>query len=527
MNLGDSPTIIGIVVLYFIVLLLIAAWARKAGTDVAGYYVAGKKLPSWVIGFSHNTTGESAWLLLGLTGMAYAVGIHALWVVFGEVIGVALAWVLVARPFKEYTDRYDSITVPDFLEDRFKDRTNTLRWISAFIIFSMGAFYVAAQLTASGKAFEEFLGTSYQVGVLLGAAVILYYTTVGGFKAVAYADLLNGILMFGCLLTLPIVGIIAAGGWSEMWATLNAQDPALLDIFGGLGLGYPAVAAILSFVGIGFAFLGSPQLVTRFISGRDRQSVTDASLIAVSVIVVFGLGAVFTGIAGRALFPGLADPETIYPVLGSALFPAVFTGLFLVVLLAAMMSTTDSLLILVSSAVIRDVVQKVFNVDYSERTLSRLGKAVTVVLGVAALLLALQEARVIFWFVLFAWSGMASAFTPVILCALFWKRTTRAGAIAGMSAGFLTTVIWVMWIREHFFDLYEMIPGFAMGFAATIVVSLFTEPPEGADEDFEAVQRVVGSPFRATTMRDQVVASSSPVATDGTPSVAREGDRDS
>jgi sodium/proline symporter len=491
-----SGMVIGVVAGYFLVLLAIGMWSRKESVDVAGYYVAGKKLPSWVIAFSSNATGESAWLLLGLTGMAYLVGIHALWVVLGEVLGVTLAWVLVARPFKEYTDRFNSITVPDYLEDRFQDRTHVLRWLSAIIIFSMAAFYVAAQLTASGKAFESFMGTSYETGVVIGAVIVLYYTTVGGFKAVAYADLLNGTLMVLCLLVLPVVGVMAAGGWTEMWSTLGAADRTLLEPLGGLGWSYVGMAAVLGFLGIGLAFLGSPQLLTRFISGRDQESVTNASLIAVVCIIVFGLGAVFTGIAGRAVFPGLTDPETIYPLMGRELFPAVFTGVFLVVVLAAMMSTVDSLLILASSAVIRDVVQRIYDPDLTERMLSALGKAVTVVLGLGALALAIQEVRVIFWFVLFAWSGLASAFTPVILCSLFWRRTTRAGAIAGMSAGFLSTIVWVLWLKPHFFDLYEMIPGFVMGFAFTIGVSLFTEVPVGAEEDFEAVRRAVGPAFR-------------------------------
>jgi len=495
MNFAEgSATVIAIVVAYFLVLLAIGWWSRKASMDVEGYYVAGKKLPSWVIAFSSNTTGESAWLLLGLTGMAYLVGIHALWVVLGEVVGVALAWVWVAKPFKEYTDRYNSITIPDYLEDRFLDRTNKLRLISAFIILSMTAFYVAAQLTASGKAFESFLGLNYETGVVLGAVIILYYTTVGGFKAVAYADLLNGLLMVLCLLALPVAGIIAAGGWTTMWETLAIQDPDLLKTFSGMEWSYAGFAAVLSFLGIGLAFLGSPQLLTRFISAKDQKSITDGSVIAVVCIIIFGLGAVFAGIAGRALFPGLEDPETIYPVMSSELFPAIFTGVFLVIVLAAMMSTVDSLLILASSAVIRDVVQKIYNPGYSQRLYSLLGKGVTVVLGLGALILAIQEVRVIFWFVLFAWSGLASAFTPVILCSLFWKRTSREGAIAGMVAGFGTTILWVLWLKPHFFDLYEMIPGFLAGFAATIVVSLLTAPPEGSDKIFEDVKKVLRKP---------------------------------
>ncbi len=496
-DLGANGTIIGVLVFYFAVLIGIGWWASRDSGSVAGFYVAGKKLPSWVIAFSSNTTGESGWLLLGLTGMGYLVGFHALWIVLGEVIGVALAWSMVARPFKEFTDRYDAITVPDYLADRFADKAHTIRIVSAAIIFSMVAAYTAAQLTASGKAFSSFLGTSYEGGVLIGAGVILLYTSIGGFKAVAYSDVLQGVLMFLCLLVLPIVGIWHAGGWGALMADIGAADPALLRPMGEHGLSVTGVMSALSFAGIGLAFLGAPQLLTRFMAARGRGQILEGGVIAVFCIIVFDIGAVLTGVAGRALFPGLADHETILPVMSTELFPAIVAGVILVVVLAAIMSTVDSLLILASSAVVRDVFQKVFKPDFSDRQLSLIGRCLTVVIGAGGLAVALPESRMIFWFVLFAWSGLASAFTPVVLCSLFWRRTTRAGAIWGMIAGFLTAVLWVWAVKEHFYDLYEMIPGFAAGFIVTIGVSLFTEPPPGADAELDDVKRVVGGPFSA------------------------------
>ena len=490
-----SATIISVLVVYLVVLLIIGYWGGKESGDVEGYYVAHKRLPAWVIAFSTNTTGESAWLILGLTGMGYLIGAHAFWVIFGEVLGVTLAWVLVARPFKEYTDRFNAITVPDYLENRFHDHTHILRILSAIIIFSMAAFYIAAQVTASGKAFESFVGISYEMGAIIGAVIILYYTTVGGFKAVAYSDLLQGVLMVGCLFVLPIVGIVAAGGWSEMMSGLNAINPTLLKPMGEHGISGMGIASALGFIAIGFAFLGSPQLLIRFISAKSTDSITNGSIISVICAIVFDIGAIFSGMAGRVLFPALEDPETIYPLMSAELFPAAFTGIFLVVVLAAIMSTADSLLILASSAVVRDVIQKVFRPAWSENTFSHWGKGVTVALGIIALALALPEVRVIFWFVLFAWSGLA-CFTPVVLCSLFWKGTTLAGAIAGLVAGFGTTVLWVLVFKERFYDLYEMIPGFAMGFLATYVVSLFTRKPPNADEEFHEVHRTVGTPFR-------------------------------
>ncbi len=494
-------TIIAVLVVYLLILLGIGAWGSRESKSVKGYYVAGKKLPSWVIAFSSNATGESAWLLLGLTGMGYAVGIHALWIVVGEALGVACAWAFVARPFKEYTDRYDSITVPDYLTARFRDTRHVFRILSAVIVLSMVTAYTAAQLTAAGKAFGSFLEVGYATGVLIGAAVILYYTTVGGFKAVAYSDVLQGVLMLGCLLALPVAGILAAGGWMPVMEALRIEDPNLLRPMGSFGLTLPGVISAVGFVGIGLAFLGSPQLLTRFISARSKRDIVGGSFIAVICIIGFDVGAIFSGMAGRVLFSGLADPETVLPVMSAALFPALVTGVFLVVVLAAIMSTVDSLLILASSVVVKDVIQEIFNPKVSERTLSFYGKLVTVVIGTLAVAAALTEPRIIFYFVLFAWSGIGCAFTPVVLCSLFWKRTTRAGAIAGMITGFVTTVAWTLLFKERFFDLYEMIPGFFAGLAATVAVSLATEPPDGAEDEFDEIRRSVGHPFRRSPGR--------------------------
>ena len=486
-----SIAILVVLVLYLVLLLIIGAWGGRDSGSISEYYLAGKKLPSWVMAFSTNATGESAALLLGLTGMGYLIGIHALWIVLGEVVGITLAWVLVALPYKEYTDRYESVTVPDYLEARFRDSQHWIRMISVVIILSMSIAYVAAQLTASGKVFGSFLGTSYTAGVLIGTAVILYYTSVGGFKAVAYSDVLQGVLMFAGLLVLPIVGISAAGGWTNLMSQLQSIDSNLLRPMGQYGFSVPGVISVVSFMAIGLGFLGSPQLLTRFMSARNKNEIVDASLISVICIMVFDSGAVCAGMAGRALFPNLGDPELILPTMSAELFPGIFTGLFLGIVLAAIMSTVDSLLLLASSAVVRDLVQETFRSELSERRLALLGKIVTLVIGAGALVLALGEVRVIFWFALFAWAGLASAFGPVVLCSLFWKRTTRAGVIAGMLAVFLSTVLWLVLFQEV--GLYEMLPGFLVGFLFTIGVSLFTEAPEGAAEEHEKVWRVVGN----------------------------------
>ncbi|HLV01271.1 MAG TPA: sodium/proline symporter [Acidobacteriota bacterium] len=482
-------TIIIILLVYLAILISIGIWGSRQSRNVSDYYVAGKQLPSWVIAFSTNATGESAWLLLGLTGMAYLVGFHAIWVALGEILGVALSWALVAPPFREYTGRFNSITVPDYLEARFQDSRHLIRLIAAAIIFTMVTAYMAAQLTAAGKAFNSFAGLNYTTGILIGTAVILFYTSVGGFKAVAYADVLQGVLMFLSMILIPVVGIMAIGGWTPLMEALGRSDPSLLWPMGGYGVSLEGVMSALGFVGIGLAFLGAPQLLVRYISARGQKEIVRGSLMAVLIIIVFDFGAIFTGLAGRALFPLLDDPETIMPTMSTQLFPASFTGIFLAVVLAAIISTVDSLLILASSTIVRDVIQRIYRPTLSDVRASRIGKITTLVIGLGAFGLALTEVRMIFWFVLFAWSGLGVAFGPPILCSLFWSRTTLKGALAGMLSGFLVTVIWVLFLKESFFGLYEMIPGFLVGLAVTIGVSLCTRPPEGAEREWQAVYK--------------------------------------
>ncbi len=477
--------------LYMLVLLGLGLWSRRTGRTLEGYYVADRKLPSWVIAFSSNATGESGWLLLGLTGMGWAVGFHALWVVVGEVLGVALAWAFVAGPFKEYTDRYHAITVPDYLEERFRDGAQILRKLSLVIILSMVTVYCCAQLVATGKAFSSFLGFSYAGSVLLGGAVTVCYTAVGGFKAVAYSDLVQGLLMVAGLVLLPVVGFAAAGGWSEALGTLRETDPNLLRAMGEHGATWTGVLSAASFAAIGIAFLGVPQLLTRFMSAASGGEIRRGGPIAVGCMILFDLGAVLTGVAGRALFPALDDQETVMPMMSAELFPALFTGIFLVIVLGAIMSTVDSLLILASSAVVRDLAQQILGAAGGSAGLARLGRWVTVVVGLVALPFALAEPRALFWFILFAWSGLGGAFAPVILCSLFWKRTTLAGAVAGMATGFVVTVAWVLLLKASYHDLYELVPGFLAGIAATVGVSLLSRPPEGAAEEFQDVHATV------------------------------------
>ena len=468
-------SIISIVfVIYLAVLVGLALWSRQETHTMSGYFIAGKKRPPWVVAFSTNATGESGWLLLGLTGMGYAVGVQAFWVVAGEVVGIALAWLFLSRRIKRLSDQSDSITVPDVLAARFGDHTHVLRKISVLIILVMVGAYVAAQMVATGKAFDGFTDMNYSTGVLVGAAVIILYTLVGGYKAVAWTDLIQGILMLLGLIIVPLIAIDAAGGWSAVLADLGGQDPGLLTPWGPDGKSTAALVGILSFLAVGLPFMGVPQLMVRFMSARSEESLVPAMVISVIVILLFDLGAVLTGMAGRALFPGLEDPESILPLISTTMLHPVLGGIMMVVVLAAIMSTVDSLLILASSAVVRDYWQQIRGSTLSDRALANRGKLVTVVIGVIGIAFALHQTPMIFWFVLFAWSGLGAAFGTVLLCALWYPGTNLAGAVAGMLGGFITTVVWVLWLKSGVYDLLEVIPGFIVGFALTIIISRVT-----------------------------------------------------
>ncbi len=467
--------IVVVLIVYLGLLAAFAAWSRRETGTLSGFYLAGKKLPFWVVAFSTNATGESGWLLLGLTGMGYAVGAQAYWVVVGEIVGIALSWGLISRRLKRLSDDHDSITVPDVLAAKFEDKGHLIRAIAVIIILTMVTTYMTAQMVASGKALGTFMGMDYGTGVVVGGAIIIAYTFIGGYKAVSYTDVLQGVLMLVGLIIVPVAAIYAGGGWGSISSNLTAQDPDFTNMFALTDSGgIKGWVAVVSFMAIGLPFLGVPQLLVRYMSARDGNELRKARIVSVLVLLVFTFGAVTAGIAGRALFPGLEDQETIFPTLANQLFPPVIAGVLMVIVLSAIMSTADSLLLLASSAVVRDTMQKILGSTKSDHQLAGYGKIVTILIGILAIALAIPEAKFIFWFVLFAWSGLGAAFGPVVICLLYYKKTTREGIIAGMLGGFLTSVVWVLLFKEQAYGLYEAVPGFIVGMVLTYAVSVMT-----------------------------------------------------
>lgn len=468
-----SP-VIAVMIVYLGLLAGFAIWSRRETQTLKGFYLAGKKLPGWVVAFSTNATGESGWLLLGLTGMGWAAGMQAYWVVVGEILGIAASWWVVSRRLKRMSDDTDSITVPDVLASKFADRWHLVRVVAVVIILTMVTIYVTAQMSASGKAFDGFVGIPYKWGVVIGALIIISYTFVGGHKAVSYTDVLQGLLMLSGLIFVPIVAIDAAGGWDAIMANLAAQDPDLIDMNATFRDGISGWVAVISFVAIGLPFLGVPQLLVRYMSTRDDNELKKARWISLVVLFIFTFGAVTAGIAGRALFPELDDQELVFTRLAGELFNPFITGVLLVIVLSAIMSTADSLLLLASSAVVRDTVQHIIGSKKSDHQLAVYGKIATIAIGLIGIAVAVPEVKFIFDFVLYAWSGLGAAFGPTVICLLYYRKTTWAGVLAGMIAGFATSIIWVDVFKAQTYGLYEAIPGFIAGFVVTLGVSVLT-----------------------------------------------------
>jgi len=485
---------------YLLVLLLIGVVASRRMKDIEDYFAAGKGLGFWAVAFSARATGESAWLLIGLTGMGAAVGVKAFWVV------------LVCRPFKRLTDRYESITVPDYLEDRFRDRSHLLRIISALALVVFVTIYVSAQIDATGKAFESFLGWDYYVGIAVGFAVVLVYIVAGGFLAVAWSDVFQGSLMFLGLVGLPLVGLVSIGGFAPMADALAAIDPGLLSLAGPGGWSVEAVVSIISLSLIGLGFLGSPQIFVRFIALKDEGEIRKGATVAIVFTVLSDAGAVLIGMLGRAILTGPDQPlevlgtggEDVLPMAVEHLLPLLLVGLFVAIVLSAIMSTVDSLLVLAGSALARDLHQKVQRPDLPDDQLVGKSRAATFLLAMVALLIAVGVAiitpdRTVFWFVIFGWSGISATFCPTMILSLFWARMTRRGAIAAMVFGFLAVPLFkfgapaLPGVGGFFETLGELPPAFLLSMLAGVGFSLTDEAGARRLAELEGELRDAGS----------------------------------
>lgn len=474
-------------IIYLVGMLGIGIAAYKMTSDLSDYVLGGRRLGPGVAALSAGASDMSSWLLLGLPGAVYASGgMNQIWIAVGLAIGAYLNWQFVAKRLRSYTEvANDSITIPDFFENRFKDGSKLLRVISALVILLFFTFYTSSGMVGGAKLFEASFGLSYTQALWIGAIVIISYTFLGGFLAVSWTDFIQGILMFLALIIVPIVAVNKLGGWGETVNSVGEIDPIYLDAFSGM-----SALAIISLLAWGLGYFGQPHILTRFMALRSKKDVPKARMIG-TVWMVFALfGAIFTGFAGIAYFADapIADGEQVFIMFTQVLFDPWVSGILLAAILAAIMSTIDSQLLVSSSAVAEDFYKAILRKEASEKELVWVGRISVAAIALIAILLASNPDSSVLDLVSYAWAGFGAAFGPVIILSLFWKRMNRWGALAGMIVGAVTVVVWKQLTTSGAisFSLYEIVPGFILAWIAVLVVSLATgAPSKEIEEEFE------------------------------------------
>jgi len=468
-----DPVLIGFLA-YLVILMVKGSLTFKYNKTIADFVLAGRRLGPWLVSFSERASGESAWLLIGLPGLALASGFNAIWPAIGCVTGILFSWMFISRRLRMQTEKHNALTIPDLFENRFSDTSHLLRIVSTVIIIFFFTIYVSAQFLAAGKVLNTIFGISKLEGMMVGAFIIVIYTIMGGFFAVAWTDLLQGAIMVFTLVLLPIVGLIELGGVEKLSDAIKDIDPNLLLVGGGKQ-GLPMIASILGGLGIGLGYMGQPHLVTRFMAIKDPQKLRQGTLIAICWALLAFWGAVFIGIIGLGLFGNtFADQEQVMPFMAKALVPAGLAGVMISGAIAAMMSTADSQLLVSTSAISRDIYNQLIRKDAPEKRLVLISRVATLIIGVVAFLLALSAESLVYWLVLYAWAGLGASFGPALLTTLWWKRVTKQGVLSGMIVGTVTVLIWYN-VPELKESLYELIPSFFLSLFSIIIVSLLTQ----------------------------------------------------
>ncbi|MCS7181844.1 MAG: sodium/proline symporter [Thermoanaerobaculum sp.] len=460
-------TLVLVVTAYMAALLWLGWWAARLTRSPEEFFLAGRSLGAWVTAVSSTAASESGWVVLGAVGMAYTQGVSALWFAPGCLLGYLVNLYLVAPALRRQSAQCGSLTLPDWLAHRFPSHGKSLRVASVLVILLCLGGYVAAQLTATGKAMEAILGLPYRTGILLGGLVIVAYTFAGGFRAVSWTDFFQGLIMVFALVSMPLMAVAAVGGYSPLLAQLAAQDPQAVSPTGGRS-GWALMSFLVGMLGIGLGYPGQPHVLTRYMAAASPRAIRQSQLIAMlwGILVFYGAG--FLGLAGRILMPQLAttgDPEQLFPLLAKTMLPPWLAGIMLAAILAAIMSTVSSQLLVAASATSHDFTEQVLGAARTGPASVLAGRLAVLILGLAALWVALGEVRVVFWFVLFAWSGLGAAFGPVVLASVLGWNLTGKGALATILTGFFATVAWKATGLSQTL-VYELPPAFALATAA-------------------------------------------------------------
>ncbi|WP_107850682.1 sodium/proline symporter PutP [Oceanimonas marisflavi] len=472
-----SFAITGTFIVYLIGMLAIGYYAYQRTANSSDYFLGGRSLGPWPAAISAGASDMSGWLLLGLPGYAYAAGMESLWLAGGLLLGTWANWQFCAKRLRTYTiETENALTIPEYLSRRFEDNSKLLQSIAAFFILLFFLFYTSSGLVAGGKLFETVFGLDYQIAVVLGTVCIVSYTLFGGFLAVSWTDLVQGLLMAAALMFVPIAAM--EGGFGQFSQDLSAINPELLTLWNDMQGEPLSLIAIVSLAAWGLGYFGQPHILARFKATRSNKDIGTARRIAVSWSLLSMAGAVMVGMVGllyvnKELGGELADSETIFMVLVNAMFHPVIAGILLAAILAAIMSTADSQLLVSSSALAEDFYKRVFKPDASSESIVNVGRFAVVALSVIALVLAFNPDSTVLGLVSYAWAGFGAAFGPALLFSLYWRNMNRNGALAGVLVGGITVVVWKQ-LSGGLFDLYEIVPGFVLASVAIVLVSSLT-----------------------------------------------------
>lgn len=477
--------------IYMAGMLYIGYWSYKKTSDLSDYMLGGRGLGPAVTALSAGASDMSGWMLMGLPGAMYATGLSSVWIAIGLLIGAYANYLILAPRLRTYTEvANDSITIPDFLENRFKDRTKILRFVSAIVILVFFTFYASAGLVSGGRLFENSFNLDYKIGLFVTVGVVVAYTLFGGFLAVSWTDFVQGCIMFIALVLVPIVAFTDVGGVTETFNTIKQVDASHLDMFKGT-----TVLGIISFLAWGLGYFGQPHIIVRFMAITSIKDLKTSRRIGIGWMAISIIGAMLTGLVGIAYYAKnnetLQDPEMVFVTFSNILFHPYITGFLLSAILASIMSSISSQLLVISSAVTEDFYKTFFRRNASDKELVFIGRLSVLVVAMIAVVLAYHPSDTILTLVGYAWAGFGSAFGPAILLSLYWKRTNKWGVLAGMIVGAIVVITWVQ-IPILKATMYEMVPGFFCSLLVVIVVSLLTkEPIKAIHREFNEMEAVL------------------------------------
>ena len=495
------------IVVYLAALLIMGASFAKENHTVGDYYLGGRKLGPFVTAMSAEASDMSSWLLMGLPGVAFATGIcDAFWTAFGLGIGTYLNWLLVAKRLRKYSEKNDSVTIPDFFEHRFRDKSHILMLLSSLIIVVFFVPYVGSGFAACGKLFSSLFGLDYIVAMIASAAVIIGYTATGGFMAASVTDFIQSIIMTIALIAVVCFGLSTVDGLQTVSTYSTSLDGyiSLLsthDFDAATRVSYGGIITIISTMAWGLGYFGMPHILLRFMAIEKPEKIKLSRRIStVWVFIAMGV-AIFIGVMARTMvsngaLPELQDPERAIIVIAQTLaehsfIASLLAGVILAGILACTMSTCDSQMLAASSSVSENIIHETFGIELSEHMQMVMARVVLVIIAAIGVIIARDPNSSVFGIVSFAWAGFGAAFGPIMLLALFWKRANRYGAIAGMLGGGVMIFVWKFLIKPlgGVFGIYELLPAFIVALILCVVVSLTTEAPsKEIVEEFESIK---------------------------------------